>query len=80
MAWPQGRQITATVQHIDEQHGTVTLRTSRGALIDLQVSEKLLSAMDEGEQIQVTLRRPPQRQQSGSSQQQSQPQQPQQGQ
>lgn len=52
----RGASITATVQEIDPRDGTVMLQTQNGKTIDLQVSQDLLSTLQEGDRIEVTLR------------------------
>jgi hypothetical protein len=49
----------ATVQEIDSQQGTLTLQTASGSTVDLQVSKELLSTLQEGDQVHVTIRQTP---------------------
>jgi hypothetical protein len=46
----------ATGQDIDAQRGTLALQTSSGKTIDLQVSQELLSTLQEGDRVEVTMR------------------------
>lgn len=54
----------ATVQAIDERLHTLTLATTGGEIVDLQVSQKLLGTLAEGDRIEVSIRKTPQGQQS----------------
>jgi sporulation protein YlmC with PRC-barrel domain len=64
-AGQQGVSIAATVQDKDPQQGTLTLQTTTGSTVDLQVSPQLLSTLQTGDRVEVTIRQSPKGQQSG---------------
>jgi hypothetical protein len=49
--------ISATVAEIDQQQKTVTLRMQNGESVELQVPQQLLADLNEGDSVQVSIRK-----------------------
>jgi hypothetical protein len=57
----------ATVESIDSQQGTITLRMEKsGKMVEMQVPEELLSDLGSGDSVQVSIQKSQQSQSSGS--------------
>jgi hypothetical protein len=64
--------ITATVSDVDQQQRTVKLRMQNGESVELQVPQQLLSELNKGDSVQVSIRKADSSS-SGSSRQPAQP-------
>jgi Cu/Ag efflux protein CusF len=81
MGASQGQGMNATVTEVDRQQGMVTLRSSNGKTVELQVPEAMLSDLQSGDRVEVSIRKADEQQgmrgqsqgQSGSMQQSGQP-------
>jgi Cu/Ag efflux protein CusF len=77
----QGQGMSATVAEVDRQQGMITLRSSNGKTVELQVPEAMLSDLQSGDRVEVSIRKADEHQgmsgqsqgQSGSMQQSGQP-------
>ena len=49
--------IPATVAEVDQQQKTVTLRMQSGESVELQVPQQLLSELNKGDSVQVSIRK-----------------------
>jgi hypothetical protein len=49
--------INATVAEVDQQQKTVTLRMQSGESVELQVPQQLLSELNKGDSVQVSIRK-----------------------
>ena len=49
--------LTATVADVDQQQKTVTLKMQSGESVELQVPEQLLSKLNKGDSVQVSIRK-----------------------
>jgi hypothetical protein len=49
--------IHATVAEVDQQQKTVTLRMQSGESVELQVPQQLLSELNKGDSVQVSIRK-----------------------
>jgi hypothetical protein len=61
-----GAAMTATVLNMNQQQRSLTLATSGGSTIELQVSPELLGTLVEGDRVEVTIRQTPASQPSGT--------------
>lgn len=53
----QSRAMTATVESVDKQKGSITLRPSNGKSVELQVPESMLSDLQSGDSVEVSIRK-----------------------
>jgi hypothetical protein len=73
----QGQSMSATVTEVDQQQGMIKLRSSNGKTVELEVPEAMLSDLQSGDRVEVSIRKATQgmggqsQGQSGSMQQQS---------
>jgi hypothetical protein len=49
--------ITATVADVDQQQKTIKLRMENGESVELQVPQQLLSELNKGDSVQVSIRK-----------------------
>jgi Cu/Ag efflux protein CusF len=75
MGMQSGQTLSATVEDIDQQQRMLTLRPDQGESIELTVPEAMLSGLQAGDSVEVSIRKadkgsPSQSGQSGSMQQQ----------
>jgi len=50
-----GQGISATVQEIDQQDRKVTLRTQDGESVELQVTQQMLTNLQEGDSVEISI-------------------------
>jgi hypothetical protein len=73
----QGHSMSATVTEVDQQQGMIKLRSSNGKTVELEVPEAMLSNLQSGDRVEVSIRKATQgmggqsQGQSGSMQHQS---------
>lgn len=65
-----GETITATVESIDEAQGTVKIRPETGDAVELQIPQSMLSGLQAGDSVEVSIRKA---QHASSGSQSSQP-------
>lgn len=53
----QGQSMSATVDEVDQQEGMITLRTSNGKTVELQVPDAMLSDLQSGDRVEVSIRK-----------------------
>lgn len=53
----QGQGMQATVQDIDKENGSVTLRSSKGKSVELEVPQSMLSDLQAGDSVEVSIRK-----------------------
>jgi Cu/Ag efflux protein CusF len=53
----QGHSMSATVTEVDQQQGMVTLRSSNGKTVELEVPEAMLSDLQSGDRVEVSIRK-----------------------
>lgn len=56
---PMGMEDTfsATVAEVDQQQQTVTLRTTNGQMVELELPEQLLMGLSQGDSVQVSIQK-----------------------
>jgi hypothetical protein len=52
-----GQAISATVEDVDKQQRMITLRPDKGETIELTVPEAMLSDLQAGDSVEVTIRK-----------------------
>jgi len=52
-----GQGISATVQEVDQQDRKVTLRTQDGESVELQVPQQMLTTLQEGDSVEISIRK-----------------------
>ena len=52
-----GQGISATVQEVDQQDRKVTLRTQDGESVELQVPQQMLTNLQEGDSVEISIRK-----------------------
>jgi len=57
MGASQGQGMNATVTEVDRQQGMITLRSSNGKTVELQVPEAMLSDLQSGDRVEVSIRK-----------------------
>ena len=57
MGMQDEKAISATVTEVDQQDKRLSLRLEDGETVDLQVSETLLSTLQEGDSVEVSIRK-----------------------
>jgi hypothetical protein len=55
--YDEGRGMRATVAEVDKQQGMITLRSSDGNMVELQVPEAMLSDLQSGDRVEVSIRK-----------------------
>jgi Cu/Ag efflux protein CusF len=55
--YDQRHSMSATVTEVDQQEGMVTLRSSNGKTVELQVPEAMLSDLQSGDRVEVSIRK-----------------------
>jgi Cu/Ag efflux protein CusF len=53
----QGQSMSATVTEVDQQQGMITLRSSNGKTVELEVPEAMLSDLQSGDRVEVSIRK-----------------------
>jgi Cu/Ag efflux protein CusF len=53
----QGQGMQATVQDVDRQAGTVTLQSTDGKSVELQVPQSMLSDLQAGDSVRVSIQK-----------------------
>jgi hypothetical protein len=75
--YDQRHSMSATVTEVDQQEGMIKLRSSNGKTVELEVPEAMLSDLQSGDRVEVSIRKATQdmggqsQGQSGSMQHQS---------
>jgi hypothetical protein len=57
MGMQDEKAISATVSEVDQQDKRLSLRLEDGETVDLQVSDTLLSTLQEGDSVEVSIRK-----------------------
>jgi hypothetical protein len=57
MGQGQGQGMQATVQDVDKQNGSVTLRSADGKSVELEVPQSMLSDLEAGDSVEVSIRK-----------------------
>jgi translation initiation factor IF-1 len=66
--------ISATVEEVDQEEKSLSLRLDDGKTVDLQVSDEMLSTLQQGDSVEVSIRKADKGQMPGmGGSQQSQP-------
>jgi len=53
----QGQSMSATVTEVDQQQGMIKLRSSSGKTVELEVPEAMLSDLQSGDRVEVSIRK-----------------------
>jgi hypothetical protein len=53
----QGQSMSATVTEVDQQQGMIKLRSSNGKTVELEVPEAMLSDLQSGDRVEVSIRK-----------------------
>ena len=57
MGQHQGQGMQATIQDVDRENGSVTLRSADGKSVELEVPQSMLSDLQAGDSVEVSIRK-----------------------
>ena len=57
MGMHHGQAISATVEEVDQEEKSLSLRLDDGKTVDLQVPEAMLSTLQKGDSVEVSIRK-----------------------